>query len=739
MDAFSEAMLQEPMVPAGQNIIAELLRHLRDQAPPILHDPLLPPLVYDDIPDEPSTAEIIIDAEMIRGLLTRDFISRKTRCWPLLNDEEMDRMLKFTSPYLRGMMTTITTSSDLYFVGRVSTVYDASGNCWHTIKWPAIEARAIDRLEGSFPLTTRLLENFHGRLIAAGGAVTKALTSHYCSSDDIDFFFIDPDVENDNVPDDFKQAKATDFLLEVVEYLVDQWLNHPSKDNDTEDAVAYVFRGEFVTTVWLSGGESEPAKYQFIHRVYPSIGSVLGGFDLGPAMVAFTGRKIVATEMGAWSALAKTIIVDVSRRSTSFEHRLIKYGRVCNLIFVGLGRGTQPVRSVEWQNAEAVDELIRQTIVEKGFRFGEGYDGIDLLPVKSDYSEDSVRTMLYEKAAEYGYGIVGSVFLQSTHVPKLENGKAMSNEDLKISLRTLAYERGFKLDVDALLQSHRTNYRLVGQDSRDVKYYRDYMRRRKPVLQLAKLEIFHDPPAQPEYSYSRAWNLRVRLDVKYTTTMDYDHQIVFWQTHGEAHVSDYEDKKVYPDLIVAANLTTMANSKDLVTPVVAILCFKNSSVEIYNRYHSTESLAHFSVEEIKRRAINLDGKKLLPILRGSLQDPQVGDCLRFLEENHYRMGKDGLKARMPKQIEAAKLRLMGIRWILRNPGTQWTSSINPIVKDPRDWYGEYYRSYRIGNQDMETCLRLARLRPGNPFTAGMMGRDVFNIILRMAVWQDSLR
>ena len=31
-----------------------------------------------------------------------------------------------------------------------------------------------------------------------------------------------------------------------------------------------------------------------------------------------------------------------------------------------------------------------------------------------------------------------------------------------------------------------------------------------------------------------------------------------------------------------------------------------------------------------------------------------------------------------------------IPWIIENPGTQLTSSINPIIAEPKDWYGEYF-------------------------------------------------
>ena len=31
-----------------------------------------------------------------------------------------------------------------------------------------------------------------------------------------------------------------------------------------------------------------------------------------------------------------------------------------------------------------------------------------------------------------------------------------------------------------------------------------------------------------------------------------------------------------------------------------------------------------------------------------------------------------------------------INWMVANPTTQLTSSFNPIIKDAKEWYGEYY-------------------------------------------------
>eukprot|EP01124_Arcella_intermedia_P024753 TRINITY_DN4250_c1_g2_i1.p1 TRINITY_DN4250_c1_g2~~TRINITY_DN4250_c1_g2_i1.p1 ORF type:complete len:399 (-),score=110.10 TRINITY_DN4250_c1_g2_i1:46-1242(-) len=52
---------------------------------------------------------------------------------------------------------------------------------------------------------------------------------------------------------------------------------------------------------------------------------ILGGFDIGPSMIGFDGVQVVTTQLGGWSLVKRAVIVDTTRRSISFEHRLEKY------------------------------------------------------------------------------------------------------------------------------------------------------------------------------------------------------------------------------------------------------------------------------------------------------------------------------------------------------------------------------------------------------------------------------
>lgn len=64
---------------------------------------------------------------------------------------------------------------------------------------------------------------------------------------------------------------------------------------------------------------------QFILRLYPDIASILLGFDLPPCAVGWDGRRFVTTPMGYFSLRTGHIVIDTTRRSTTYESRLQKY------------------------------------------------------------------------------------------------------------------------------------------------------------------------------------------------------------------------------------------------------------------------------------------------------------------------------------------------------------------------------------------------------------------------------
>lgn len=60
------------------------------------------------------------------------------------------------------------------------------------------------------------------------------------------------------------------------------------------------------------------------------------------------------------------------------------------------------------------------------------------------------------------------------------------------------------------------------------------------------------------------------------------------------------------------------------------------------------------------------------------------------------------------RVEMLKKNDTGISWITDNPGTQLTSSYNPIIEDEGEWYGKFYLDPGVGTYDPQ-------LRKGKPY------------------------
>lgn len=74
-------------------------------------------------------------------------------------------------------------------------------------------------------------------------------------------------------------------------------------------------------------------KVQIIHRLYKSAEEILYGFDIGSCAVGFDGQNVLFTVLSKFSFEYMCNILDVTRRSTTYEKRLAKYmSRGFNLI-----------------------------------------------------------------------------------------------------------------------------------------------------------------------------------------------------------------------------------------------------------------------------------------------------------------------------------------------------------------------------------------------------------------------
>lgn len=192
-----------------------------------------------------------INRQEILDILTQDAYYRKIESWPLL-----------TSESFLNYKNRLKESDDMFM--NTYNSYDAKTG----FKESSL-SKINERMEKRFPFITDLLNEFNGHLVACGGAIVKQIISYqiFNNKEDIDLFFYDLTIEEANL-----------LRIKIIEFLVNKWIDNNVKFN--------IQRNEFTTTIYVYDpsinhyGKSYKAYdtyvYQLIHRIYPTIDSIIG-------------------------------------------------------------------------------------------------------------------------------------------------------------------------------------------------------------------------------------------------------------------------------------------------------------------------------------------------------------------------------------------------------------------------------------------------------------------------------
>ena len=145
-------------------------------------------------------------------------------------------------------------------------------------------------------------------LIAGGSICSYLIHGHINFTSDIDIFLYDMNK---------KEA------LQKVRYLFNFF------NNQTPIMAASLSKNSFSFTT------ANKNKVDIILRLYKTKSEILHGFDIGASAVGWDGTHFLFTTLSKFTFENRSIIVDVTRRSLTFECRLIKYCRnyAFNLIF----------------------------------------------------------------------------------------------------------------------------------------------------------------------------------------------------------------------------------------------------------------------------------------------------------------------------------------------------------------------------------------------------------------------
>jgi len=788
-------------------------------------------------------------------------------------DDDRDKLAKkfrvlksdflFTNRKVRGESTRLyqnlfRNNVDNYRIDDSMDNYDKKDKYLFVVPdWNQVQRLTIDHINQHYPFVSDLLNSFNNtgfshnfntrfsnefkslKLVVAGGSIFQSL--HHAWTDDVDFFFVDENQERLTRADSDSEVKAVydRALASIISYLTNRWFNDPLNGNyDEDDSIVYVARGEFVTTIYLSRGNGNEYKYQFIHRMYPSVGSILGGFDLGPAMVAYDGAQIVATELGAWSSLARTLIIDISRRSTSFEYRLKKYSRYCHLIFPGLEINTEPPETKEWKSSKETVETIMNIIYTNGYKVENNDDiqrritkekleeqevqkdtAIRIIRKQPDSSVDEVVRKIYKLIANHNYDTtLDPEHVRSSLVSNLHSsGKELSLLELTKLIQNTAYNSGFIIEMNAFmsyLYDNKENIASDGEiipkttytegvpkrfnpylydDHTDKEFY--FLQYRSRILRLPRMKIELPSERNRNYSSEQMITIHTRRRDRNRELRDPHNINNKTFVKKEFTRSDYDDSGAWPIYLGEQNLVNLISGN--VTGIVSILCFcsdKRKALEGYDGIYDAENTIEGCKIVINSDQNNNQNTRFLidEALLTSFTNANLGDVsgafngkvcdtlygrltyrkdgghinrlkIHFAEyaseimnlssivnENDKREYMDSLSDESKKFINNIKVELLdriqwrekeakdrlnkGVNWIVKNPGRQWTSSINPIVLNARDWYGQYYTSFTIGNEPIETILRCLRKFTNSSWS--ILNNDVFEKLITLIIYNQ---
>ena len=143
-------------------------------------------------------------------------------------------------------------------------------------------------------------------------------------------------------------------------------------------------------------------KIQIILRLYSSKSEILLGFDMGSCAVGYDGNNILFTELGKFSYEYLVIVVDPSRRSTTYEKRLIKYHqRGFHIVLPNLDIAKLSVKNLKYNVPEVADlpyltfsyKSIKgnKIVLDRVLRWGNAKDdGDGVYEFEFDYQPDEL-------------------------------------------------------------------------------------------------------------------------------------------------------------------------------------------------------------------------------------------------------------------------------------------------------------------------------------------------------------
>jgi hypothetical protein len=629
--------------------------------------------------------------EAILARVFLDRVERKHRSWRLLSFDECKTMLKQIATEKR-----LRNPDRFPFFGDecASLPYIMKRTKPVSLGWAEFEQRAINNLLGTFDLADLLLHEFSGHLIIAGGCVLTALHRNCTTEQDCDIFFV--------------SDKYEAILFKAIAFIKDQWLVRCPKGS------VELVRSDHAITVHLcrKPGDDEVQTYQFVLRAYPSAAHVLGGFDIQPAAVCYDGKRITGTEFGFWSACVGVVVVDTTRRSTTYERRLKKYSERCMVVLPGLDINKF---ANEIKNLHASWNAFKKDIRRMGYDIctnsRTGRKVAETVLCRQIETGSRFKLRLYKRAPEVLKVECTDTVTKNVPIadvlsrcdPTICASRAVAEFYAKVTVRPLGIKHVVQKLVDMGTILTPFGQVVLESDAGDVFVERRVTAKSSWLLPALKLYPCMDPRAGACVSHLQ----NARFVPDYNQSDDF--KTVRMLCYGRQYHKIVLAKNATADEIAIYLAHALASVDDMV---------ERASCMIENLCDAPELYSHKSYKllfgaDLPEYFVNLGIK--------TAKSAVIAAASTVLD-------------RIKRDAELWHNKKSTIEWITENPGRQWTASFNPIIEDPSEWYGKYHKKVAIGNVQLETTMR-AVLRRRPPFN--MLPRDVFNMLLIRSLIADA--
>jgi len=651
--------------------------------------------------------------EDIGLMLLADADARRRMEWSLLNSSEILQLSTqlIESPAEFGFRT-----DELLLIGAIKP---------RSMRSPFIPFRK------QFLFVDAILLAFPDKLIVAGGSVFKAFLGKHKNvrrnldddlednrfvggATDVDFFFIDCTKEEVETIICFTWALLHDptWINRIIDQIEASGINEGGvpfsrvyfSSMDRCQNTTTIYYGEDANDqnpdAMAEYGWHEGGKMQFIHRSYPNKASVIGGFDIGVCMGFYDGIDFYATPFGAWSIATQTIILDVSRRSTSFEHRIAKYVRryECQLVIVNGNNSElyaiQDQSEVQRMRTERITAPVRGLKIKSRHFVRSRFQAIK----DADRDEDD------ECDSDDGEDGAGEIIItEEFRGVQWLSDQAQAMRDAVNAFVELGLDPSAVVPVSTPI--------TVGGKRLHIEHrgYKQEATRRTIALMERNALRFKDK---------------------------------FDAMHDERNgMSDYDGGNFNAYNVAGANAVFASRGK-----IDCITWRSNSTKAIYAEDPVIRCEIHPVMvdDEETPEMMYLSTLKLWfpdeivkKIIAGPVRPPQLVPIHREIFQSACALVRETVE----KNIELAREKSrQGITLITENPGRQWTSSNNPVVSDVRNYYHPALLANRspltIGIPHPVFCqlyFAWQKQSCGGLKTWRLFGKDVFRLICQWVV------